>query len=327
MLRELEIDIAVDLKGHHRRRRPGIFAHRPAPMQVSYLGLSRHDGRAYLDYLIADEIVDPDGRASATISEKVVTLPGQLPGQRSTRRIAAARRRARTRACPTTGFVFCSFNNSYKITPPMFDVWMRLLASVPGQRALAARRRTRRRPPTCAGRRHARGVAPERLVFAPRTRRPRTTWRGIGWPICSSTRCPYNAHTTASDALWAGLPVLTCLGNTFAGRVAAACCARRDCRELVTESLADYEALAVALARDPPRLTALRQNLAQASAMRAVRHRPVPPPSRSRVRRDVGAAAARRAARGVRCPGYRLTQWRGPLSRPRRRPDSFRASR
>ena len=173
----------------------------------------------------------------------------------------STRRRALKAGLPEHGFVFCSFNNNYKITPAVFDVWMRLLRQVEGSvlwllEGNAAAPRNLRREAA------ARGIAPERLVFAPRMKHEDHLARHRLADLFLDT-LPYNAHTTASDALWAGLPVLTCLGTTFAGRVAASLLQAVGLPELITRSLGDYESLALQLANDATMLAAIKQKLAR----------------------------------------------------------------
>ena len=258
-LREREIDIAVDLKGYTFEARLGVFAQRPAPVQVNYLGFPGTLGAPYIDYIVADEtVIPPQDRAH--YAEQVVYLPGCYQPNDRKREIAAVAPPRSALGLPEAGFVFCSFNNNYKITPPVFDVWMRLLLAVPGSvlwllegNAVVAdnlRREAR-----------ARGVAPERLVFAPRAPLPEHLARHGRADLFLDT-LPCNAHTTASDALWAGLPVLTCLGGTFAGRVAGSLVRAAGLPDLAVASLAEYEALALRLAGQPDALAAVRARLA-----------------------------------------------------------------
>jgi predicted O-linked N-acetylglucosamine transferase (SPINDLY family) len=259
-LREREIDIAVDLKGYTYEARPGILSHRPCPVAVSYLGYPGTMGASYVDYLIADETVIPREHRQY-YTEKVVYLPDcYQPNDR--RRVIAEETPSRTAlGLPERGFVFCSFNNSYKITPEVFDVWMRLLVSVQGS-VLWLLEGNAAVPANLRREAVARGVAGERLVFAPRLPLTRHLARYRHADLFVDT-LPYNAHTTASDALWAGVPVLTCLGPTFAGRVAASLVRAAGLPELVTHSLADYEALAVRLARDAALVDELRGRLSR----------------------------------------------------------------
>ncbi|HEY3718603.1 MAG TPA: tetratricopeptide repeat protein, partial [Roseiarcus sp.] len=216
LMRRLEIDIAVDLKGYTYDCRPGILAFRPSPVQVAYLGYPGTMGAAHIDYIIADAVVIPDDQR-ACYTEKVVYLPHSYQANDSNRPIAPNAPTRREAGLPESGFVFCCFNLCYKIAPPVFDVWMRLLLEVEGSVLwlldcdAAATRNLRRNA-------ELRGVAANRLVFAPVIKSADHLARLRLADLCLDTT-PYNAHTTASDALWAGLPVLTMLGSSFAGRV------------------------------------------------------------------------------------------------------------
>ncbi|MSP94843.1 MAG: tetratricopeptide repeat protein [Alphaproteobacteria bacterium] len=257
-MREEEIDIAVDLKGFTSDARPDIFAFRPAPVQVNYLGFPASMGADFMDYLIADSVLVPE-TDEIYYSENIVRLPHSYQPNDRSRGIAATPSRAEA-GLPQHAFVFCCFNNSYKIQPTIFDLWMRLLAKFEGSvlwlledNSAAAR--------NLSAKAEARGIAPHRLVFAPRIAQEQHLARQRLADVFLDT-LPYNAHTTASDALFAGLPVLTCLGTTFAGRVAASLNYAMGVPELVTQSLEDYEALALALARDAARLAKIRGKLA-----------------------------------------------------------------
>jgi protein O-GlcNAc transferase len=253
-----EVDILVDLKGYTHQARPAIAAHRPAPVQVSYLGYPATMGADFIDYIIVDPLVVPASQ-QPFFSERLVHLPGSYQANDSRREIATKPTSRQDWGVPEVGLVFCSFNNSYKISPAFFDVWMRLLGSVPGSvlwlletNALVAgnlRSEARRR-----------GIDPARLIFAPRVAPAEHLARHRHADLFLDT-LPCNAHTTASDALWAGLPLLTCSGNTFAGRVAGSLLTAVGLPELVTESLEHYEQTALSLARDPQRLITLREKL------------------------------------------------------------------
>lgn len=260
LLREWETDIAVDLKGYTTEGRPGILAHRPAPLQISYLGYPGTLGCDYLDYIVADRCVLPP-EEQVYYTEQVIYLPDSYQVNDDRRRIAERRPSREEVGLPETGFVFCCFNNNYKINPPLFDLWMRLLLEVPDSvlwlfannplvvdnlRAEAARR----------------GVAAERLVFAQAVPLPEHLAR-IGLGDLFLDTLPYNAHTTASDALWAGVPVLTCKGNTFAGRVAASLLQALGMPELITESREAYAELARRIATTPALHAELRAKLAR----------------------------------------------------------------
>jgi len=258
LLREMEVDIAIDLKGLTREARPGILACRATPVQVQYLGYPATMGASYVDYVIADRTVIPEEHRRF-FTEAVAYLPDSYQCNDAKRPIAERTPSRSEAGLPETGFVFCCFNNSYKILPEIFDVWMRLLKSMEGSALWLLEDNA-----TAVGnfRRaaEARGVAPERLVFATRV--------GAGEHLARQRLAnlfldtlPYGAHTTASDALWAGLPVLTCLGPTFAGRVGASLLGAVGMPELITRSLDEYESVALRLARDPAELRAVRTKL------------------------------------------------------------------
>ena len=258
-LRELRVDIAVDLKGYTGDSRPELLAARCAPLQVSYLGYPGTTGMGHMDYVVADRIVLPPEDARH-YTERIVWLPDCYQVNDGTRAIAE---RTPTRAelgLPQAGFVFCSFNSAYKITPEVFDGWMGLLRQLPGSvlwllgDAPEAMENLRREAA-------ARDVDPARLVFAPRAEIADHLARHRCADLFLDT-LPYNAHTTASDALWAGLPVLTCLGRAFAGRVAASLLQAVGLPELITHTRGEYTARALELARDPARLARLHAKLA-----------------------------------------------------------------
>ncbi|MEK9968205.1 MAG: tetratricopeptide repeat protein [Ferrovibrio sp.] len=254
-----DIDILVDLKGYTQNARPEIVACRPAPIQVNYLGYPGTMGAPFIDYVIADRFIIPP-ELHGGFDEKVVALPHCYQPNDTRRQIAAPPSRTAA-GLPEQGFVFASFNTPFKLTPQVFDIWMRLLAQVPGsvlwQLEVDAEAKDNLQREA-----QARGVDPARLVFAPPLLQPAHLARQALADLFLDT-LPVNAHTTASDALWAGLPVLTCAGGTFVGRVAGSLLKAVGLPELVTSSLADYEATALALARDPGRLLALRQRLQQ----------------------------------------------------------------
>src|SRR5262249_39339191 len=260
LLSELKVDIAVDLKGYTQDCRPRILAHRPVPIQVNYLGFPGTMGADFIDYVIADEVVLPFDQ-QPFYSERIVHLPDcYQPNDR--RRQIAGRTPARTEVgLPERGFIFCSFNNNWKIAPEVFDVWMRLLKAIGGSvlwllRGNATAEQNLRKEAA------ARGVDPERLVFAPRIKLEDHLARHRLADLFLDT-LPCNAHTTASDAFWAGLPVVTCRGKAFAGRVAASLLHAIGLPELVTSNMADYEALALTLACDPARLRDIKAKLAR----------------------------------------------------------------
>ena len=261
-MREMEIDIAIDLGGHTKGARPRIFSWRPAPVQAGWLGYPGTSGAPFMDYVIADPVVAPFEH-QPFYSEKLVHLPdtyfppGLVPAP------AAAPSRA-DMGLPDEGFVFCSFNNGWKFTRPVFDVWMRLLAAVPGSVLwLKAPNDGARR--NLAREAAARGIDPARLVYAGFAPTDLHLARHALADLFLDT-LPYNAHATAAHALWAGLPVVTCKGEAFAARVGASLLTAIGLPELVTENLTDYEALALTLAREPQALQAIKTRLVQARA-------------------------------------------------------------
>jgi predicted O-linked N-acetylglucosamine transferase (SPINDLY family) len=258
--RTLGIHIAVDLKGLTDDARPGVFAFRAAPVQVGYLGYPGTMGASYIDYVIADPVVIPPEKR-AGYSEKVAYLPDSYQANGSGRKTSD---RSFTRAelgLPSAGFVFACFNNTYKVTPEVFDLWMRLLSSVPGS-VLWLFEGNRTASLNLRKEAEKRGVSPDRLIFAPRMDLGEHLARHRTADLFLDT-FNYNAHTTASDALWAGLPVLTCLGETFAGRVAASLLNAVGLPELIARSAAQYEALALDFATRPEKLAALKVRLGQ----------------------------------------------------------------
>jgi predicted O-linked N-acetylglucosamine transferase (SPINDLY family) len=263
LARERGIDVAVDLKGYTQGGRPGIFALRAAPIQASYLGYPGTMGAPYIDYLVADATLVPDEHRRH-YAERIAYLP-HCYQPNDTRRAIAPRSYARGELdLPAAGFVFCCFNNSYKILPELFARWMRILRQVDGSVLWLLRDNAEAEANLRveAGRR---GVDAGRLVFADRIAPALHLARHRCADLFLDT-LPCNAHTTASDALWAGLPVLTILGDTFAGRVAASLLRAVGLPELVAADGADYEALAIALATDPARLRAVAARLAAARA-------------------------------------------------------------
>jgi protein O-GlcNAc transferase len=258
LLREWEIDIAVDLGGYTGLARTVALACRPAPLAVSYLGYAGTLGADYVDYLLADAVAVPP-QCERFYSEKIVRLPHCFFPTDTIDRGLAPRPTRAAAGLPEKSFVFCTFNNSYKITPELFDIWMRLLAAVEDSvlwlrvELPAARNNLRWEA-------EQRGVSAHRLIFAERAERGAHMARiPLADLFLDST--PYNAHTTCNDALWAGLPVLTCPGRSFASRAAASMLTVAGTEELIVPDLKAYEALALALARNPERLAGLRNKL------------------------------------------------------------------
>lgn len=258
LARSLEIDIAVDLKGFTEDCRTGIFAFRAAPVQVAYLGYPGTLGASFIDYVLADSTVIPLEQLPA-YTEKVAYLPYSYQVNDSKRQISDRVVTRSDAGLPDQGFVFCCFNNNYKITPDVFDIWMRLILAVPGS-VLWLLEDSPEAASNLKLEAKARGVTSERLIFAPRVELPEHLARQrLADLFLDTLHC--NAHTTASDALWVGLPVLTCIGAAFPGRVAASLLRAVGLGELVVECLLDYECLALELATDRVRLSNLRQKL------------------------------------------------------------------
>jgi predicted O-linked N-acetylglucosamine transferase (SPINDLY family) len=262
-VRDEEIDILVDLTGYTSGRRGGVLARRPAPIQVTYLGFPGTLGRSSADYLIADEFVIPEASV-AFYSEAVAYLPDCFQGNDQWR-AAASDTPSRARAgLPAEAFVFCSFHSTYKINPPLFDVWMRLLEG--GRNAVlwlllndeAAERNIRREAA-------ARGVDPRRIVAARTLPYPQHLARLGLADLCLDT-WPFNGGATTSDALFAGVPVLTCAGEAFAARMSGSLLQCVGLGELITHSLEDYERTAMALASEPAQLGELRARLHRCKA-------------------------------------------------------------
>ena len=261
---DLEIDIAVDLNGFTQGHRTEIFARRAAPIQVNYLGYPGTMGADFIDYLIADKIVIPESHKCDFTESKVYLPSTYFPTGYNTidrgRHVGDEQRARDNCSLPESVFVFCCFNNIYKITPDVFDCWMRILKRVPNS-ILWLFANNRIAPENLRKEARKRGVDPARLIFAERMPLAEHLTRHRLADLFLDT-LPYNAHTTASDALWVGLPVLTEIGETFAGRVAASLLTAIGLPELIAKSQAEYEALAVELATNPEKLSAIKDKLA-----------------------------------------------------------------
>jgi protein O-GlcNAc transferase len=261
LIRQAEIDVAVDLNGLTAGGRLGILARRPAAIQVGYLGYAGTIGAGQIDYILADAVAVPSSEFSF-FSEKVVWLPGSFWVSDDQREIA---KRTPTRGecgLPESGFVFCGFNGTYKITPAVFGAWMRLLQAIEGsvlwlsETSGTAKANLWREAGQC-------GIAPERLIFAPRLASAAEHLARHRQADLFLDTTPYGAHSTASDALWSGLPVLTIRSSAFPGRVAASLLEALGLPQLIAPSLHEYEAMALRLARNPADLQALRSNLSR----------------------------------------------------------------
>ena len=269
-----EIDILVNLNGYFGNHRMGVFAQKPAPVQVNYLGFPGTLGADYMDYILADRFVIPhDERQYYT--EKVIYLPASYQVNDFRRHLPRVTPRRSENQLPETGFIFCDFNMGYKFTPAMFAIWMRILKQVEGSVLWLLESNTVA-PNNLRSEAERHGVAGERLIFAPFVAMEHQLDR-LQLADLFLDSVPCNAHTTASDALWAGVPLLTCCGTTFSGRVAASLLHAVGLPELVTTNLADYESLAIKLANGPALLQTIRQKLARnrqtASLFDTDRHR------------------------------------------------------
>jgi protein O-GlcNAc transferase len=260
LIKELEIDILVDLMGYTTDSRTGILARRAAPVQVNYLGYPGTMGADYIDYLIADRIVVPPSH-QPFYTEKLVYLPDCYQANDEKRPIS---QKSMTRAefgLPESAIIFCCFNNNYKITPTTFDSWMRILGKVENS-ILWLLEDNESVVVNLKREAETRGINPERIVFAQRMPLPEHLARHRLADLFLDT-LPYNAHTTASDALWAGLPLLTRMGDTFAGRVAASILTAVGLPELIVDTHHAYEDLAIHIATHPAKLREIKNKLAE----------------------------------------------------------------
>lgn len=260
LARSLNVDIAVDLCGYIHGSRPQIFSLRAAPTQVNYLGYPGTMGAEYIDYIVADDIVMPAGMEDHFV-EKIIYLPGSYQVNDTQRSIANRVLERAELGLPPESFVFCCFNNNYKIVPSTFECWFRILKRVPAsvlwllQDNPTAADKLRQNAVTA-------GLPAERLIFAKRASLPEHLSRHRQADLFLDT-LPYNAHTTASDALWAGLPVLTLTGEAFAARVAASLLAAVGLPELIASTRQEYEDLAVELGSNPRRVAEIKGKLAR----------------------------------------------------------------
>ena len=258
LLAEAQIDILVDLGGHTVGARPGILARRPAPIQVNYQGWPGTTGSSFIDYMIADAIVVPPGR-EGDFSEKIVRLPQCYMPADPTRAFATTPLTRAQAGLPDKAFVFCAFNSVWKIAPPMLRLWLELLQAVPDS-VLWLRHDNDAATANLRQAAAAHGIAPERLVFAGRAEEAEHLSRHRLADLFLDTM-PFAGHSTAIDALWAGLPVVACAGTGFASRVCASVLQSVEMPEMGVTSLADYKALALKLAREPTLLAACRDRL------------------------------------------------------------------
>lgn len=265
-LRAREIDVLVDLSGYTARSRPNILAARPASLQVNFLGYPGTLGAAFMDLIIADRVVIPED-SQVHYDERVAYLPGCLLPPAEVKRVPTASPPREQLQLPPDGFVLAAFHTAYKLTPAVFTTWLRILARVPkavlwlGGLGPAVRERLQAQ---AIGAR----VDPQRLVFAPRVDPIEAHLGRLAAADLYLDTLPYNAHTSAADALSANVPVLTCAGRSFAARIGASLLTELGLPELVTTSLPDYEERAVELALNAARLRTIRARLAQMNADR-----------------------------------------------------------
>jgi protein O-GlcNAc transferase len=246
--------------GYTRKARPSVFAFRPSPIQINYLGYPGSMGASFIDYIVADRFVIPDMQRNF-YSEKIIYLPETFQANDQKRDFPKEAPSRVEVGLPENAFVFCSFNNSYKITPTCFDIWMRLLKQVEGS-VIWLLGGDSDLEPNLRGEAENRGVDSARLIFCSRTTYANYLARYRLADLFLDT-FPFNGGATASDALWAGLPVVTCSGETFASRMAGSLLCAVGLSELVTASVGEYENLARQLARDPVRLAAIKATLAR----------------------------------------------------------------
>jgi predicted O-linked N-acetylglucosamine transferase (SPINDLY family) len=256
--RSLNIDIAVDLKGYTHGLRMGIFAEQCAPIQVNYLGYPGSLGADYIDYIVADETLIPKENQQY-YSEKIIYLPHSYQVNDSKRKISQKLVTKVEVGLPESGFVFCCFNNNYKILPSTFDSWMRILHTVKGSVLWLLAGNPTATINLCAEAK-IRGIEPSRLIFAEKIKLEEHLARHQLADLFIDT-LPYNAHTTTSDALWAGLPVLTLIGESFASRVAASLLNAMDLPELITLTQSQYESKAIELANNPFMLAEIKEKV------------------------------------------------------------------
>jgi predicted O-linked N-acetylglucosamine transferase (SPINDLY family) len=253
-IRDDEVDILVDLKGYTQHSRPQVFAQRPAPVQVSYLGFPGTTGADYMDYVIGDPIVTPLAHAN-WFSEKIAQLPGCYQCNDGTRPLPVTPSRA-SQGLPEDALVLCGFHQPYKISPEVFDTWCRILRAVP-QAVLWLLMWNKDAPVALRREAQARGIDPDRIIFAPSVDQAQHLDR-IGCADLFVDTWPCNAHTTASDALWAGVPVVTLRGRTFASRVAGSLLHAVGLDELVCDTVPQYESVVCELLTDAGRRQPLR---------------------------------------------------------------------
>ena len=260
VIAELQIDIGIDLGGYTKYARTGIFSQKRMPIQAHYLGYIGTMGLDYFDYIVADKTVLPESNKDY-FSEKIIYLPNSFQANDSTRQISDKSFTKEELGLPVDGFIFCCFNNNYKIVPQTFSAWMRILKATKGS-VLWLFEDSPQVARNLAKEASQRGIDPNRLIFAKHLPRADYMARYKVADLFLDT-LPYNAGTTASDALWVGLPVLTCMGNSFAGRMAASLLTNIGLPELVTRTPEEYESLAIEVASNPDKLAQIKIKLAK----------------------------------------------------------------
>jgi protein O-GlcNAc transferase len=259
LARELNIDVAFDLSGITSDARPAIFSNRAAPIQINYLGFTSTLGTDYHDYIIADPVVIPlESREFYT--EKVVHLPCVMPFD-TTHTLSDIKFTREEQGLPKEGFIFCSFNQHFKINPETFDIWMRVLKRVPGSYLWISQPYEAQAIPNLKKEAASRGIDTDRIIFASRIREINKHLARIALADLFLDTFPYNAHTSAIDTLWAGLPIVTRMGRSFASRLAGSLLKSVGLDDLVTDNVKDYEELAVKLALNPQILKKYRNLL------------------------------------------------------------------
>jgi predicted O-linked N-acetylglucosamine transferase (SPINDLY family) len=258
LMREMEVDIALDISGTMQGARQGIFAHRPAPVQVNLYGYT--SGSPYIDYMLSDRVVIPP-ESQWGYTEKVVYMPTAWLANDATREVSERQFKRGEMGLPEVGAVYCSFNNAYKMNPQMFDVWMRVLQQVPGSvlwLQAAGQEKVKENLRKEAG---VRGVDPARLVFADKIESMAEHLARHRLADVFLDTLPFNAQTTAVDALWAGLPVLTCMGEGVIARMAGSVLMALGLEELVSKDWAEYEAHAVRIGLEEGYAKSLKEKL------------------------------------------------------------------
>jgi predicted O-linked N-acetylglucosamine transferase (SPINDLY family) len=257
--RDMHIDIAIDLTGLTQHARTGVFSFRAAPIQINYLGYSATMGVEYYHYIIADKVVIPKDKQKNYV-EKIIYLPNCYLPHDSEQKISSQIFSKQECGLPLDGFVFCCFNAAYKLNPTIFDSWMRILKAT-GSSVLWLSSNNNSAMANLRMEAEKRGINSSRLIFAQRTKLIEEHLARHSLADLFLDTLPYNAHTTTLDALWAGLPVLTCMGESFASRAAASALNAIELPELITTSQEKYEASAIELATSPAKLKAIKDKL------------------------------------------------------------------